>query len=375
MDYFNSIVTEIKNFRDKELPQIISRLRKNVNDFKFLTKIVATESVNVSIPKDWELIAIDGGCDLTRLEGIAFAIATAQSFTLNFSEKHDEEECRKLKLFPFDPKGDLRLTTSLRMKTQEIIVATEALEHSKSSKTMVFFDGSFSFPDTSVSITKHHPDLSKAYNDYVEAISKFFELVETQNERMVIPISISKDTRAAKYFTNLLSNVELQTSCNISTEELGKIQKLLENNGWKERAIIQAVIRENYFDQNSACYLPPISIEGNNSAMHGNYPIDYLIEKKVLGSYFLYPNAKKSFYFEFPGNVKPYFKEILSILIITSRLSPLIGYPFPLVYVDKLTRLSKDLSSKMFTQLILEVKKAPNFVKELISEQLREDLH
>ena len=375
MDYFNSFVSEIRTFRDKDLPKLISKLRKNIDDFRFLEKIIKVKEVNEDVSKEWELIAIDGGCDLTKLEGIAFAIATAQSFTLSSTSKLQNEEQRKLKLFPLDPKGDLRLTTSLKMKTQEIDIAISALESSRSNKILIFFDGSFSFPDTSIGNTNYQ-DLTESYREYVKTITNFFDLiVKKSSQKIIIPIAIAKDVRAAKYFTNLYENKKFQEINNLTLDEIKKIHLLLEHEGWKERAIIQAIMRENKEKCDKVQFLIPLIIKSNNKAMHGDYLCQYLSENKVFGSYFLYPKARKSFYFEFPSTFEKYFDEILSLLIFVCRVSPVLGYPFPLVYVDKLTRLSKDLSSKMFTQLIIEVKKAPNYVKELISEQLREDLH
>ena len=59
-----------------------------------------------------------------------------------------------------------------------------------------------------------------------------------------------------------------------------------------------------------------------------------------------------------------------------SKISPIKGYPLPLVYVDILARVSKNTASQIFQHLRKQfITQHPKYAYYVISDKFREELH
>ncbi len=370
LDDFSLLMEKIEDFRKWEIPQLLAKTRRRIEEISALEPLIIKLDYENKMPSEkWIVIAIDGGSDFTVLEGVGFAVATARSFTVGLGE-NAELEGKDFKFFD-TPATDLSsIVTTTAMKALEYKVATEVVKSASKKEdinVLVLLDGAITFPDSSVGKTKIK-ELTKAYNNYVEESTSFFKEVISQPNVNVI--AVSKDARRAKYLRGLIADSQNRT---ISKDKAKFLKNLIEVEGWTERIALQALLRKKASLQPAIMH--PVLVSKPNIT-HGELPIQILKDKGVYATYYLYPGASHALYLELPGKNAENLDELMDIFTFLCRVSPVIGYPFPLVYVDALTRVSKSMSKSLFSQIIVDLKKrAPDIAMDLTASKMRELLH
>ncbi|MHA1222507.1 MAG: DNA double-strand break repair nuclease NurA [Candidatus Heimdallarchaeaceae archaeon] len=371
MDNFNLIMEEIQRYRNIEIPKLVGKIRKQARifrNFNPLIKSVISKSILKGEP--WNVIAVDGSTDYTQLEGVGFAVASARAFqiTLGKTAMSDKND---VKLFDTPASDVASIVSTTFMKSLEYSVALESAKSLEDNyKTLFLLDGAVTFPDTSVNNTKI-PELTEAYRKFEKSSNSFFNYVREKENFYVI--AVSKDARSAKYLRALQSNPAILSKIDKSDEFKNEISKILKKESWKERIALQFALRNNCKDK--PCYLEPVDVSVPG-IMHGEIPIEVLRKEGTICSYYLYPNASHALYLEIPRWNEPTLDDLLDIFNELCRVSPVTGYPYPLVYVDILTRMTKSLSTKLFSQLVYEIRNiAPDIASDIVASKMRELLH
>lgn len=368
-DQFNLLMNEIDRFKQKEIPKLVGKMKKQSKEFQMLKPIINKLPKTEGYADKWHVIAVDGGSDFTSLEGVGFAIATARSFTISFKDRTIEDK-NLIKLFNTPSALSSSIVATTRMKSLEYEVANEALTEIKNDNTLILLDGSMTFPDSSLKDT-NIDELTEAFNLYENNANAFFEAVE-KNSKVNI-FAVSKDARYAKYLRGLLLSNEILKGKILDQKIINTINELIDKEAWRERIALQAVMRK--VSKENPCYTDPVLVS-KKGIMKGIIPIKKLMEKGVFGTYYLYPGAQHANYIEIPSWNLDNLPILFKLYNFLCRISPVIGYPYPLVYVDQLTRVTKKVSKQLFSQLIYEVRSfAPDIAIDLIASKMREKLH
>jgi len=368
-DQFNLLMNEIDRFKQKEIPKLIGKIKKQSRKLLNLKSIVNKLPKSEKFSDKWHVIAVDGGSDFTSLEGVGFAIATARSFTISFKDRTIEDK-NLIKLFNTPSALSSSIVATTRMKSLEYEVANEALSEIQDDNVLILLDGSMTFPDSSLKDT-NIAELTEAFNFYENNANSFFNSVE--KNRNINIFAVSKDARYAKYLRGLLQSESILNDKSINQELKNTISELIDKEAWRERIALQSVMRKT--SKENPCFTEPVLVS-RKGIMKGIIPIKKLMEKGVLGTYYLYPNAQHSNYIEIPSWNLENLPALFELYNFLCRISPVLGYPYPLVYVDQLTRVTKKVSSKLFSQLIYEVRNfAPDIAIDLIASKMREKLH
>ena len=371
MDNFNLIMDEIKRYRNIEIPKLVGKIRRQVKLFRNFEPLINAITEKTKFTEEpWNIIAVDGSTDHTQLEGVGFAVASARAFriTLGKTAISDKNDVR---LFDTPASDVASIVSTTFMKSLEYSVALESAKSLEDDyNTLFLLDGAVTFPDTAVKRTKI-PELTLAFEKFERSSNDFFNFIKDKHNYYVI--AVSKDAKSAKYLKALLKDESLLSEVNLTPEFKKEISSILRKESWKERIALQFALKNKFKEKPS--YFEPVDVSVSG-IMHGEIPIDVLKERGTLSTYYLYPGASHALYLEFPKWNKSELSNLLGIFSELCRVSPVTGYPYPLVYVDILTRLTKSLSTKLFSQLVYEIRNiAPDIAGDLVASKMRELLH
>lgn len=345
----SSLFQAIQKFRVIDLPIMENKLRKEekrAKELKYLIKKVPDFSFENL--KKILIIAIDGGLASSDYEGISLAIATAYTFSTRFNEKDVLEQVDAHEILHGSP-NEPSLTFSLAMKALEYRVANQVLQKiEKLDKNCIFlFDGAFSFPEEGPGPASNK-NINKTYENFRYNVNTFFDriLELNDNQRQVLPVAISKDALAGKYLKALcnfaqksdIESIEQVPDRMLSPEQLSKFLEEFHERFYFNIAMWNLEkIRTIALDITGATRLP--------------IPITKLGKGNIFGFYLKPYKYARPFYVEITKQNISSIDLISSLISYLSLISPKLGYPYPLVYVDRLARLREKDAKPIFKMI------------------------
>lgn len=389
---FSSIIEAINKFVNVDLLEIENKLRKIEKDARVFHSIFSPiEGFRISEMKDYLILAIDGGMATASLEGVSLTFATAQSFsTLGKKYTGEISEARVIHSEPEEP----QITFSTAMRYLEYKVAKRAVENyleKGENKVVVFLDGAITFPDEGLNrYTEDTKNLEEWYHRYKDAVNAFFDFVYENRDRVHV-LSISKNPIANKYLIGLKRALEK----NIQKKGLVEGEKnILEELKTENPSLINELIRvtdkiiskkgkisERYYFSIAVwdCGKVRSVVVDVTDSSRFKIPIKKFLSEnnRVLAFYLKAYKFSSPFYVEFPSWDLNEIDKLEKLLVTTSLISPKLGYPYPLVYVDYLTRVTQNVKDLIFQSIKEQAIKRLGFkrFKSLFSEKFSRSVH
>ena len=340
---YTKIVKAIQNFRVIDLPRIERRIAEQEDAAQVLKSYFHNiDRIHFDELKETIVVAVDGGMTTSNYEGVHLAMATAHTFSAEFSESSqlsEENEAKILRIPPTEP----NLVFSIYMKALEFTVANRALNRiDKESEVIILFDGAFTYPEEDPSM-KPSTQLGKASKEYKEQASSFFNdlLIRREEGAISMTAAISKDAIAGKFLKGLEKTIS-KGILNPPKEGIDAIQSLMSEEAFAERFYLnvamvdQSMVRTDF-------------VKVSDQIRKGmRIPIESLEKSGIYGSYFKPFKYSRPFYTEIPKWDLPLQEKLSKIICKLSWLSPKQGYPYPLVYADRLAKVKQDMASDIF---------------------------
>ncbi|MHA1352951.1 MAG: DNA double-strand break repair nuclease NurA [Candidatus Heimdallarchaeaceae archaeon] len=376
---YSTFFDELKRFNTKEMPQIIKNIiktEKELNNFINIVNCLKKEKIDF---EQWITIAVDGGLGNVNLQGIGFVIATAHTYSSSLIELNELKETTDVRLISLPPTAENSLIGTLYMKALEYNVATQQLQLLCNNKKfegiskLVLFDGSFSFPDKAFGRYGKDKELDKAFNEFENKFEGFIRkcLALKEKNHKIFIASISKDPRKPKYLEALKKNIMVKDA-----NKANILEKQLERHKKQERTLISILSRVYSYSNQKGKYPIITEIQEINQFLKLDLPGDYFHSKKLYATYYQTRLDTVPFYIEIPELCFDIYKEGINVINYLSEISPVSGYPLPLVYVDVLARVSKKTASEIFKHLKKQfITRHPQYAQYIIQNEFRETLH
>jgi len=387
---YTSIIEAINQFINIDLFKIERKLKQIEKEAEVYTAIFhPIEGFKVSEIKDYLVLAVDGGMATTNLEGISLTFATAHAFSTVCKEYSEEiADAKVIHSGPEEP----RITFSTAMRCLEYNVARRAVKDylEKGEKNIVvLLDGAITFPDEGLRQYTEGTNLGEWYDKYVKAVNSFFDFIYKNRDKVHI-LSVAKNPVANKYLVGLnnffkteFKNRELiENNARIFEELKRKNSQLLNEIVHVTRKIISASkISERYYFSIAVWNsekVRSVAVDVTNSSRF-EIPIRKFLREnnRVFAFYLKAYKFSSPFYVEFPSWDLNRLDDLEKLLVTISLISPKLGYPYPLVYVDYLTRVDQNIKNLVFQSIKEQAIRKLGFkrFRSLFSEKFSRSVH
>lgn len=380
---YEKIFEEVKDFTTRRMSNIVKNIILTERELANFTDIIIplknkenTENHN----RNWLSIAVDGGMGNVSLQGIGFVIATAHTYsTASITIEDKLRENTDVQLISLSSGAEDSIVGTLYMKALEYKVAVQSLTDicimDEDLSKLVLFDGSLSFPDRNIGLYGQDQELASAFKEFERCYDSFIKkCIELRKKNQNIFVcSIAKDPRNPKYLRALKKKFE-----KTDKEKAKLINKHLNSHKRQERKLISILSKAYSVKNKQKKDIYPIYTEINevNQSLKLDLPSDYFKTHELHSIYYQTHYNTTPFYLEFPDFSYDLFQEGLAIVNFLSEISPIEGYPYPLVYVDILARVSKKTASQIFHHLKKEfITQHPKYAYYVIKDEFRAELH
>ncbi len=337
--------SEFKKFLEinKSYKKIAEKLKENLlNDFSDKSLLTKIADPILKDLKEKVIMAIDGG---QYQEEYKSAVISFSSAFLYKNEKFFERYMNGFNITTLDYNT---LTISVLRQSLEYEIALNILKQETEKKEkidLVFFDGTFTFPDEALErYIETKPEFKELLTNFKNIFNDYFEFSIAHN---IPSVAVIKDSVSNKYLTSFKACIENEYFNNFELTEYFQNKDNLES----KNKIVTLLKDKNFLRFSELTFID--SLFENYSNIRTKYiPIekkygianDVFSEKlkeNLIGFYARFGNETNPIFFiEMPAQFKDHIDIITRIISSFSKFSIIEGYPQPLYIAHKKAKMN-----------------------------------